>query len=56
MVAVQQGGRALEFVPEQLKTHDICMVAVQQNGQVQTQVPEQHKSACEAVIKLRTST
>ena len=32
-LAVQQDGRALQDIPEHLKTEEVCRLAVQQNGE-----------------------
>ena len=41
MEEVKQDGRLLRYVPEPLKTKEICFAAVQQNGQALKFVPEQ---------------
>lgn len=42
--AVEQGGYALNYVPEGFKTEEICRIAVRQNGWLLEYVPEKFKT------------
>ena len=42
--AVKQFGNALEFVPKQHKTFELCLEAVKENGKALNFVPEEHKT------------
>jgi hypothetical protein len=41
LAAVQQYGRALEYVPEHLRTRELCMAAVQQDGCALRWIPDE---------------
>ena len=45
MAAVAQAGGALQYVPESLKTAEICMAAVAQAGGALQYVPESLQTA-----------
>jgi hypothetical protein len=40
MAAVRQEGRALKFVPEEMRTAEICAAAVRQNADALEWVPD----------------
>ena len=41
LATVQQSGWALQIVPEELRTHEICLAAVQPNGGALQYVPNE---------------
>jgi hypothetical protein len=40
LIAVQETGYALQYVPEDMKTPELCLIAVQKNGWMLQCVPE----------------
>jgi Domain of unknown function (DUF4116) len=51
--SIPQNGDALEYVPEEYKTYELCLLAVQQNGRALYYVPEEYKTPelCSSAIK-----
>jgi hypothetical protein len=51
LAAVQQDGRALDYVPEELKTQELCLAAVQQYGYAFRYVPDALKTIIKEKIE-----
>ena len=54
LAVVKQDGWDLEYVPENLKTADVCLEAVKQNGEVLQWVPEKLRDEVRAALKNTT--
>ena len=51
LAAVKRNGMALAYVPENLKTAEICLVAVKQDGDAFEFVPEPLRDEARAMLK-----
>ncbi|MDR1111472.1 MAG: DUF4116 domain-containing protein [Deltaproteobacteria bacterium] len=42
--AVRRSGQALEYVPEKIKTREVCLAAGRQNGRMLEHVPREFRN------------